>query len=191
MKLGFSSRPQASAAPGLAAAADGRVCLQCGMVAPGGQVTFCRRCGLPLGDAPRATAELPSCPICYATVGDDGRLDSQHRGRGRVDLVVHMGEHDQFPVGDDDYLESLRSGDLIRIGRWQAPFDLVRRYLVTGAFEGGRRREYEHNAIVTAMSQLKRWGPEADLFGDQQEWREARQAVSELLERYHRGRRVA
>src|SRR5206468_3496465 len=98
-----------------------------------------------------------------------------------------MSEHDDFPVGDDDYLESLRVGDLIRIGRWQAPFDLVRRYLVTGAIDGGRRRSYQHSAIVTAMSQIKRWGVDADIFGDQEEWRAARKAVGELLERYQQG----
>jgi hypothetical protein len=162
------------------------VCLQCGMIAVG-DGAFCRRCGLPIGAAPRATATLPVCPICYATVGDDGRLPTLRSGGRRIDLVAHMDEHDQFPVGDDDYLESLRAGDLIRIGRWQAPFDLVRRYLVTGALDGGRRRSYQHSAIVTAMSQIKRWGPDAEIFGDQEEWRAARQAVTDLMERYQRG----
>ena len=184
MKL-FRPSPTDSALP-LAVSAGGRVCLQCGMAAANG-LSFCRRCGLPIGAAPRADANLPSCPMCYQTVGDDGRLPSYHRGRGRVDLVVHMGEHDQFPVGDDDYRETLRVGDNIKIERWLAPFDLVRRYLVTGAFDGGRRREYLHSAIVMAMSQLKRWGPDADIFGDQAEWREARAAISRLLERYQRG----
>ena len=165
--------------------ADG-VCLQCGMVAAGADVAFCRRCGLPIGAAPRTDAALPSCPICYATVDDDGRISSPARPTRRVHLVTHMDEHDQHPVGDDDFLESLRAGDMIRIGTWQAPFDLVRRYLVTGAIDGGRRRAYEHSAIVTAMSQLKRWGPEAEIFGDQAEWQAARRAVTELMERYHR-----
>jgi hypothetical protein len=97
-----------------------------------------------------------------------------------------MADHDDHPVGDDDYLESLRAGDLIRIDRWQAPFELVRRYLVTGAIDGGRRRSYQHSAVVMAMSQLKRWGPDAEIFGDQAEWRDARTAVTALLERYHR-----
>ena len=185
MKFSFGSGSAPTAAP------TGPVCLQCGMVAAGGSVTFCRRCGLTIGSAPRATVELPSCPICYATVDDDGRLASHERTRGRVDLVAHMAEHDRFPVGDDDFLESLRSGEMIRIGRWQAPFDLVRRYLVTGAMDGGRRRSYQHSAIVNAMAQLKRFGPSAEIFGDQAEWREARQAVTDLLERYQRGRRAA
>jgi hypothetical protein len=159
------------------------------MVAAGADTSFCRRCGLPIGSAPRAEAELPSGPICYATVGDDGRLPSLSRNGFRVHLVSHMDEHEQYPVGDDDYLESLRAGDLIRIGRWQAPVDIVRRYLVTGAMDGGRRREYQHSAIVTAMSQLRRWGPEAEIFGDQAEWQAARQAVTALLERYHQGAR--
>lgn len=198
MKLPFMSAPDRGTAARPTAApvrsngavpTSAGVCLQCGTVAPGGAVTFCRRCGLPFGAAPRSDAALPSCPVCYATVDDDGRLPSQFRDRGRVSLVDHMDEHDQFPVGDDDYLESLRAGDMIRIARWQAPFDLVRRYLVTGALDGGRRRTYQHSVIVTAMSQIKRWGAEAVIFGDQDEWREARQAVTDLLERYQRGRR--
>ena len=165
--------------------APGAVCLQCGTVA-GTDVAFCRRCGLPVGAAPRSDAVLPTCLICYETVGDDGLLPSLDGRPVRVDLVVHMADHEAHPVGDDEYLESLRSGDLIRIGRWQAPFDLVRRYLVTGTIDGGRRRSYQHSAIVTAMSQIKRWGPDADILGDQAEWRAARDAVSALLERYHR-----
>lgn len=188
MKLFRSTRPESAAAP---APAAGPVCLQCGMVAAGAEVSFCRRCGLPIGAPPRWDANLPSCPVCYQVVGDDGRIESYSAVRGRVDLVVHMAEHDQHPVGDDEYLETLRVGDLIRIERWTAPFDLVRRYLVTGAFDGGRRREYLHSAIVTAMSQLKRWGPDAAIFGDQAEWRDARDAVSRLLERYQRGRTAA
>ena len=167
--------------------ASGGACLQCGTPASG--AAFCRRCGLPVGEAPRADAELPSCHLCYRQVDDDGRLASlAHPGR-RVDLMAHLAEHDRHPVGDDDYLESLRSGDRIRIGRWSAPFDVVRRYLVTGSLDGGRRREYEHNTIVNAMTQLRRWGPDAGarIMGDQPEWQAARAAVTELMERYHRG----
>jgi hypothetical protein len=174
------SRPAAGLAPGAA------ICLQCGMLAPGGDVSFCRRCGLAIGSPPRSDAALPTCPICYAEVEADGKVVSLRATHHRIDLVTHMDEHEQFPVGDDDYLESLRAGDEIRIDRWRAPFDLVRRYLVTGAIDGGRRRAYQHSAIVTAMSQLKRWGPDAEIFGDQDEWRAARRAVSVLMERYHR-----
>ncbi len=99
-----------------------------------------------------------------------------------------MAEHDRFPVGDDEYLESLRRGDRIQVGRWTAPFDLVRRYLVTGAVDGGRSRAMQHDAIVTAMAQLSRWGGNAPIIGDQPEWAEARAALGELMERYHRGR---
>ena len=180
-----ATRPGATVARSGHGASSGPVCLQCGTIAAPG-VTFCRRCGLPMGAAPRADATLPTCPTCYATVGDDGRLPSLRGHGARIDLVAHMAEHDQFPVGDDDDLESLRVGDTIRIGRWSAPFDLVRRYLVTGAIDGGRHRTYQHSAIVTAMSQIKRWGAEADVFGDQEEWKLARQAVSALMERYHR-----
>jgi hypothetical protein len=89
-------------------------------------------------------------------------------------------------VGDDEYLESLREGDRIRIDRWTASFDVVRRYLVTGAVDGGRRRAFEHDMIVTAMTQLRRFGADADIMGDQPEWQASRQAVTSLMERYHR-----
>jgi hypothetical protein len=79
-------------------------------------------------------------------------------------------------------------GDRIRVGRFVAPFDLVRRYLVTGALNAGRRRSYDHDAIVTAMGQIGRWGTKATVLGDQHEWREAREAVGQLMERYARGR---
>ena len=76
------------------------------------------------------------CPVCYRTVADDGRLPSLDRAGVRVDLVRHQAEHDWHPVGDDEWLESLRIGDQVRIGRWSAPFDTVRRYLVTGQVAG-------------------------------------------------------
>jgi hypothetical protein len=185
VRLGFSPRG-ASGASADREAATGPRCLQCGTEAPRADVTFCRRCGLPLGAAPRADAELPACHICYRTVDDDGRIAARS-GRGRLDLVAHVLEHERYPVGDDDFLESLREGDRIRIGRHHAPFDLVRRYLVTGAVDAGRRRTLQHNAIVTAMKQLARWGDQPSIIGDQPEWVEARAAVARLMERYHRG----
>ena len=159
-------------------------CLQCGT--PATSAAFCRRYGLPYGAPPRADAALPSCPVCYQTAADDGRLASLERPGTRVDLQHHLREHDRHPVGDDELLESMREGDRIRIGRWTAPFDLVRRYLVTGNVEAGRRRTFEHNALVTAMTQLKRWGPETAILGDQPEWQASRAAVTDLMERYHR-----
>lgn len=161
-------------------------CLQCGTPGKPG-APFCRRCGLPYGAPPRRDALLPACHVCYREVDDDGRLESLEQRGLRVDLQHHLSEHDRHPVGDDEWLESLRQGDLIRIGRWTASFDVVRRYLVTGNVEAGRRRTFEHNAIVTAMTQLKRWGPGAEIFGDQAEWQAARAEVTELMERYHRG----
>ena len=166
----------------------GTVCLQCGTPSDQGRGRFCRRCGLPYGEPPRATAELPSCPICYKTVDDDGRLPSRAQPGFRVDLVRHQAEHDRFPVGDDDWLESQRAGDLIQIGKWTAPFDTVRRYLVTGQVDAGRNRALVHDAIVTAMTQLNRWGPDGDIFGDMPAWKAARTAVTEMMERYERGR---
>jgi hypothetical protein len=163
-------------------------CLQCGT--PASNAPFCRRCGLPYGAPPRADAALPSCPVCYESAADDGLLASLDRPGTRVDLQHHLREHDLHPVGDDELLESMREGDRIRIGRWTAPFDLVRRYLVTGNVEAGRRRTFEHNAIVTAMTQIKRWGSETEtsIMGDQPEWQASRAAVTELMERYHRRR---
>jgi hypothetical protein len=106
----------------------------------------------------------------------------------RVHIVEHIAEHEAHPVGDDDYLESLRRGDRIVIERWEAPFDVVRRYLVTGAVDAGRTRTVAHDAIVTAMSQLARFGPSAEILGDDPDWRAARDAVTRLMERYHRRR---
>jgi hypothetical protein len=100
-----------------------------------------------------------------------------------------MTEHDRHPVGDDDWLESLREGDKIRWGRWTAPFDTVRRYLVTGQVEAGRNRQLAHDLIVTAMTQIRRFGNEGVILGDQPEWQAARVAVSQLMERYALGRR--
>jgi len=163
-------------------------CLQCGTPAVRAEATFCRRCGLPYGAPPPADVPLPACPVCYRTVDDDGRLESLDHVGLRVDLVRHQAEHDRHPVGDDEWLESLREGDRLRVGRWSAPFDVVRRYLVTGQVEAGRGRQLAHDAIVTAMTQLRRWGGSADVFGDQPEWAAARAAVSELMERYARRR---
>jgi hypothetical protein len=97
-----------------------------------------------------------------------------------------MAEHSAAPVGDDEYLESLREGDSVRVGRWMAPFELVRRYLVLGVVDAGRSRRVLHNALVLAMGQVARWGPDATVVGDQPEWAEARQALAHLMERYHR-----
>lgn len=159
-------------------------CLQCGTPAGSSLASFCRRCGLPYGERPRADVELPSCPICYRTVEDDGRLPSLERHGLRVDLVRHQAEHEPHPVGDDDWLESLREGDRIRIGRWSAPFEVVRRYLVTGQVEAGRGRALAHDAIVNAMTQISRWGPDGVVLGDQPELAAARVAVAQLMERY-------
>jgi hypothetical protein len=159
-------------------------CLQCGTPAGSGRASFCRRCGLPYGEPPRADVELPACPICYQSVEDDGRLPSLERHGMRVDLVRHRAEHETHPVGDDEWLETLREGDRVRIGRWAAPFEVVRRYLVTGQVEAGRGRALAHDAIVNAMTQIRRWGTTGEVFGDQPEWKAARAAVAQLMERY-------
>jgi hypothetical protein len=165
------------------------VCLQCGVQARRAGTANCGRCGLPYGAAPRADAELATCPICYRTTDDDGRLPSREVPARRLDLPAHIVEHERYPVGDDEYLESIRRGDRISVGRWEASFDLVRRYLVTGVYDGGRARADRHDAIATAMTQLARWGPGGvPAVGDQADWREARDALTALMERYHRGR---
>lgn len=165
-------------------------CLQCGAVATRAAARMCRRCGLPFGDAPSAAARLAECPVCYLETDADGRIPSRsHPGR-RLDINAHIEEHGRFPVGDDDWLETLRAYDRIRIGRWSAPYDLVRRYLVTGVVDAGRNRLALHNAIVTAMTQVQRWGRDASVAGDQEAWRDAREAVEDLMDRYHRGSRL-
>jgi hypothetical protein len=161
------------------------VCLQCGTTAGSASATFCRRCGVPYGEAPAWNVELPSCFICYKTVDDDGRLPSFDAPGRRVDLPTHLAEHDRHPVGDDEWLDSLKEGDRIRIGRWTARFDVVRRYLVTGVLDAGRRRALEHDAIVTAMTQVGRFGADGTIVGDQAEWAAARAAVSSVMDRYH------
>jgi hypothetical protein len=165
------------------------VCLQCGTLARRPGITICGRCGLAFGERPREDAALPACPVCYREVDPDGLLPSPVAPLRRVALPQHVDDHDLAPVGDDDWLETLREGDRVRIGRWKAPFDLVRRYLVTGVVDAGRSRAARHDAIVTAMTQVARWGAEASVFGDQPEWAEARAAVGDLIERYHRGHR--
>jgi hypothetical protein len=152
-------------------------------------VAVCGRCGLPFGSRPREDAALPACPVCYREADPDGLLPSPLAPARRVTVPQHVHDHERAPVGDDDWLESLREGDRVRLGRWRAPFDLVRRYLVTGVVEAGRSRVVQHDAVVTAMTQLARWGPGASVFGDQPEWAEARAAVAAAIERYHRGRR--
>lgn len=189
MKLASFTRAADGATEAPAAGPPGPaflVCLQCGVRAARADQTFCRRCGLPYGAPPRPDAVLPICPICYREVEEDGRLPA-HSGTRRLDLAAHMHEHERYPVGDDEYLESLRVGDRIRIGRGYAPFELVRRYLVTGVVDAGRRRSLQHTTVLTALTQLARWGSGATIVGDQAEWAEARAEVAELMERYHRG----
>ena len=161
------------------------VCLQCGTVTSRRGAQMCRRCGLRFGEAPPESARLASCPVCYRSTDDDGRVPSQAYPGRRVDINAHVEEHERFPVGDDTWLESLRDHDRIRIGRWSAPFDLVRRYLVTGVVDAGRNRLAQHNAVVMAMTQIQRWGREPQILGDQDEWRAARDAVAQLMDRYH------
>jgi hypothetical protein len=169
----------------LPVSAANTVCLQCGTVATRSAARICRRCGLPFGQAPPEFARLPECPVCYRTTDADGRLPSAANPGRRLDINRHVEEHERYPVGDDAWLETLRVHDRIRIGRWTAPYDLVRRYLVTGVVDAGRNRLAQHNAIVTAMTQVQRWGRGAQVMGDQAEWRAAREAVESVMDRYH------
>ena len=175
------TRP-ATTVPGLS-------CRQCGAHQPDPATAFCRRCGIPFGSAPPADAQLPSCPVCYRTVDDAGLLASLTGSGRQVSIAEHIHEHDRHPVGDDEWLETQRAGDRVRVGDGWAPFDLVRRYLVTGVVDAGRGRRYQHDAIVTAMSQVARWGAgDIDVYADQDDWRAARLAVTRMMERYHRRR---
>ena len=162
-------------------------CLRCGLESNRPEATFCRRCGLTYGAPPPALVDLPTCPICYTEADPDGRFASRALVGLRIGLPEHRREHERFPVGDDEWLESLREGDRIRVGRWYAPFDQVRRYLVTGVVEAGHLRRLQHDAVTLAMGQIRRWGVGADIMGDQPEWGEARTAIASLMERYHRG----
>ena len=165
------------------------VCLQCGTPSDQGRGAFCRRCGLPYGQPPRATAELPTCPICYRTVDDDGRLPSLER-HGVARRPRPSPGRTRPPSGRRRRLARIAPTRATGypIGKWHAPFDTVRRYLVTGQVDAGRNRALAHDAIVTAMTQIKRWGPHGDIFGDLPDWKAARQAVVEMMERYARGR---
>jgi hypothetical protein len=179
-------------------------CQRCGTQAKAIGTSFCRRCGLPYNVPPVEIDEdlgLAECPICYDRADRNGTF----RGAmGRTTYEQHAFAHDAKPVGDDDYLESLREGDQIRIGRWTAPFDIVRRYLVTGAWEAGRNRAYAHNAVVMAMVGMARnpaaFGPEPvvaprkrflrkplDALPNPDAVMEARRQVADLMERYKRG----
>lgn len=186
MILDRARTPRAKTEPG---APPSRLptCLRCGLESTRPEATFCRRCGLTYGAPPPELADLPACPICYTEAEPDGRFPSRALPGLRVGLPEHRREHERFPVGDDEWLESLREGDRIRVGRWYAPFEQVRRYLVTGAVEGGHLRRLQHDAVTLAMSQIKRWGTSAEIMGDQPDWRDARAAIAALMERYHRG----
>jgi hypothetical protein len=127
-----------------------RTCLRCGYASTTSGA-FCRRCGLPYGAAPAVAADdTPAeCPVCYARADRSGTYPAP--GGGRTTYERHAYDHEIRPVGDDDWLETLRDGDEIVIGHWRAPFALTRRYLVTGQWDGGRDRTYVHNAVILAM----------------------------------------
>ena len=106
----------------------------------------------------------------------------------RVHIAEHIDEHERFPVGDEAWLETMRINDRIRFGSWEAPYDLVRRYLVTGMYDAGRERLALHNAILRAMSHGERHGLGTELIGETEDGRAARTALAEVMERYHRTR---
>ena len=58
------------------------------------------------------------------------------------------------------------------------PFHVARLFQTVDLMTRGRVR----------MTQLKRWGPGTAIFGDQPQWEAARDAVTDLMERYHRRR---
>ena len=116
-------------------------CLQCGAVARVAGAKLCRRCGLPYGEAPPAIRKARGVPGLLRNERRRRPIPVQRpAGDPRSTSTAHVDEHEQLPVGDDEWLESLREHDRLRIGRWSAPFDLVRRYLVTGIVDAGRNR---------------------------------------------------
>ncbi len=178
-------------------------CQRCGYRPPA-PARVCRRCGLPYGAPPPEVdddGEFIECPICYVVSDRHGLFEPYEFAGSRQTYERHVLGHELHPVGDDDFLESLREGDEIRIGSWRAPFDLTRRYLVTGQFDGGRQRQYQHNALVLAMASLarseERPEPPKRSFlsrftrGDQEAVASARRAVAEVMERYAAGSRGA
>ncbi len=134
-----------------------RSCQRCGYSAVTAG-SYCRRCGLPYGANPAVIGDdgPPECPVCYAR-GDRGGLYPAPGG-GRTTYERHARDHELRPVGDDDWLETLRDGDEIVIDRWRAPFALTRRYLVTGQWDAGKGRTYVHNAVIIAMVGATRGG---------------------------------
>jgi hypothetical protein len=129
---------------------SGNVCLRCGYTSAG-PAAFCRRCGLPFGASPQVEAQggPGECPVCYVRADRGGLVPAP--GGGRTSYEHHAYDHELRPVGDDDWLETHRDDDQIVIGRWRAPYDLTRRYLVTGQWDGGSARTYVHNAVILAM----------------------------------------
>ena len=111
------------------------------------------------GDAPRDDAELPTCPICYRTVDDDGRPGSLELPGLRVDLRRTWSStivtRSATTSGSKPFVRAISSAG----AAGPPPIDTVRRYLVTGQLEAGRNRQLAHDLIVTAMTQLRRWGP--------------------------------
>ena len=99
-------------------------CLQCGTVSSRAAARMCRRCGIPFGQAPPASARLAACPVCYRETEADGRLPSLAHPSRRLDINEHIDEHERFPVGDDAWLETLRYNERIRIDRWSAPVSI-------------------------------------------------------------------
>ena len=163
----------------------------------------CRQCGTPAGlvrdvlSALRAAVRraapsrrrVPSCHVCYQTVEDDGRLPSLDAPGLRVDLHRHLAEHDRHPVGDDEWLESLRLGDRVRIealvGAVRRCPSLPRDRRGRGWTTPGVRAQHDRDGDDPAQAV----GHGATILGDQPEWQAARAAVSELMERYHLRRR--
>ena len=136
-------------------------CLQCGTVATRAAARMCRRCGIPFGEAPTASARLASCPVCYRDTDADGRLPSLAHPSRRLDINEHIDEHERFPVGDDAWLETMRRVDRIGSAAGRRPSTSSAGTWPPGWSTRGRNRLALHNALVTAMTQVQRWGPGA------------------------------
>ena len=149
-------------------------CLQCGTPAVRVDATFCRRCGLPYGDAPRADAELPQCPICYLVVDDDGRTGSLDAARPARRPAPPHGRARPPPgrrrrvARDPARGRQAALGPLERAVRDRPPLPRDRAARRRAQPAAGPRPHRHGDDPAPPL------GPGADILGDQPEWQAAR-----------------
>ena len=118
--------------------------------------------GCPTATRREPTPSCRSARSATSSVDDDGRLPSLETPALRVDLAgirpSTTGTRSATTTGSSRSAKA--TGSAWAAGR--RPSTTVRRYLVTGQVDAGRNRQLAHDTIVTAMTQLRRWGTEAD-----------------------------